>query len=300
MEVVISGASGLIGSHLASSLRADGHRAIALVRRPATGADEIQWDPSAGEIDGESLEGCDAVVHLAGAGIGDRRWSESYKKKVLESRTRGTSLLATTLAGLNTAPRAFLSGSAIGYYGARGDETLTEEATPGDNFLADVCVKWEAAAQSAIDAGIRTAFLRTGIVLTPAGGVLTRLLPLFKLALGGKLGDGRQYMSWISITDEIGAIRFLLDHDVAGPVNLTAPDPVPNAEFTNVLGDVLGRPTLLPVPAFGPRLLLGREMADALLFDSTRVVPAALGRAGYTFSHGDLETALRAELDRPA
>lgn len=299
MDVLVSGSSGLIGTALLPSLEAAGHRTIRLVRRsPAPGADEIQWDPAAGTIDASSIEGVDAVIHLAGAGIGDKRWNDAYKETILESRTRGTSLLANTLAGLTTAPKVLLSGSAIGYYGPRGDETITEETPAGNTFLAEVCIKWEAAAQAAVDAGIRTTFLRTGIVQTPNGGALAKLLPLFKFFVGGKFGSGSQYQSWITIDDEVGAIIHLLDADVSGPVNLTAPAPVTNAEFTKVLGKVLNRPTVVPVPAFGPRLLLGREMADALLFESQKILPTVLVSSGYDFAHPDLETGLRAVLGK--
>ncbi|MEZ5379900.1 MAG: TIGR01777 family oxidoreductase [Acidimicrobiales bacterium] len=294
MDVVITGSSGLIGSALLPALEAAGHRPIRLVRRiPARGADEIQWDPANGELDAESLEGIDAVIHLAGAGIGDKRWTESYKQTLVESRTGGTSLLASALAGLTTPPKVFLSGSAIGYYGDQGDTVLTEASPPADDFLADLCVQWEAAAQSAIDAGITTTFLRTGIVQSPKGGALAKTLPLFKFFLGGKFGSGRQYSSWIHIDDIVAALIFLLDAEVAGPVNLTAPNPVTNTAYTEALGKVLGRPTLLTVPAFGPKLLLGGEMADALLFDSMRVMPTALADAGFEFRFTDVEAALR-------
>jgi uncharacterized protein len=299
MDVAITGASGLIGKALSRALAADGHRPVPLVRRaPAAGEDAIAWDPAAGTIDAASLEGIDAVVHLAGEGIGEKRWNDEQKRRIKDSRVQGTHLLATTLAGLTRPPTTFLSGSAIGFYGDRGDEELTETSNPGDIFLAEVCVAWEAAAAPAVEAGIRTAYLRTGIVLDPDGGALAKTLPLFKLGLGGKMGSGRQWWSWISIDDEVGAIRFLLNTSVTGPVNLTAPAPVTNAEFTKVLGHVLGRPTLLPVPAFGPRLLLGAELADQLLFASQRVLPTVLADAGYTFTTPDLDGALHRVLDR--
>lgn len=299
MDVVITGSSGLIGTALRAALEDAGHRPIALVRRaPTPGADEIQWDVEAGTIDASSLEGIDAVVHLAGAGIGDKRWNAAYKRLVLESRTKGTALLAETLAGLDDKPSVFLSGSAIGYYGPRGEEIITEATPAGDTFLADVCVQWEAAAQPAVDAGIPTAFLRTGIVQTTEGGALQKQLPLFKLGVGGRFGSGRQYQSWITLDDEVGAIVHLLTAGVTGPVNLTAPEPVTNAEFAKTLGKVLKRPAVFPVPAFGPRLLLGREMADALLFESQRILPEVLEASGYTFQHPTLETGLRAVLGK--
>lgn len=295
MDIVISGSSGLIGSRLVPALAGAGHRPIRLVRRaPKPGADEIGWQPADGEIDAASLEGVDAVVHLAGAGIGDKRWDDDYKRLLLTSRTEPTALLAKTLASLSKPPSVLLSGSAIGYYGDRGDEVLTEQSDSGSGFLPDLVRQWEAAAQPAAEAGIRTVYLRTGIVLANDGGALGKMLPLFRFGVGGRFGSGRQYMSWITIDDEIGAIEFLLGADLSGPVNLTAPSPVTNATFTETLGSVLGRPTLLPVPAFGPKLLLGAEAAQALLFDSQRVEPAALNDAGFGFHHPELVDGLRA------
>lgn len=297
---MVTGASGLIGTALCRSLRADGHRVIELVRRPAAGeADAVEWDPAAGRLDAARLEGVDAVVHLAGAGIGDRRWSEERKRVVLESRTRGTALLAEALASLDSRPRVLVSGSAVGFYGDRGDGVVTEESGPGPSFISRICVEWEAAARPAIDAGIRTAFIRTGIVLAPEGGAFGKLVPLFKLGLGGKMGGGREWWSWIALDDEVRAIRFLIDNEVSGPVNLTAPNPARNAEVTRTLGKVLRRPTFLTVPSFGPRLLLGRELADSLLFMSQRVVPAVLSDEGFEFLHPELEGALRHALGRP-
>lgn len=299
MDIAISGASGLIGTALVSALAEAGHRPIRLVRRAAaSGADEISWNPATGEIDAASLDGIDGIVNLSGAGIGDRRWTPAYKELCVTSRTKSTELLAKTAAAMNNQPKVMLSGSAIGYYGSQGDTELVESSAPADDFLAKLTVDWEAAAQPAIDAGIRTAFIRTGIVLSTEGGALPKLLPLFKLFLGGKFGSGDQYMSWISITDEVNAIIHLLDSAISGPVNLTAPNPVTNAEFASVLGRVLGRPSFLPVPAFGPKLVLGTDRADALLFDSMRVLPAVLQSSGYEFAHPDLETALRAILGR--
>jgi uncharacterized protein (TIGR01777 family) len=297
MDVAVTGSSGFIGTALCASLQADGHRVIKVVRRPVRDGElAIQWDPTAGTIDAKGLEGLDAVVHLAGAGIGDKRWNDQRKREILESRTRGTALLTETLAGLDAKPPVLLSGSAMGYYGERGDEVCTEETPAGDIFLSEVCVAWEAAAQPAVDAGIRVPFLRTGIVLDPAGGVLKRLLLLFKPALGGKLGSGRQWWSWISLHDQIAAMRWLIENDVAGPVNLTAPEPVTNADFTKALGAALHRPTFLTVPAFGPKLLLGSEMAQQLLFISERVLPTVLEREGFTFTHRTLGAALDAIL----
>ena len=301
MEVAITGAGGLIGSAVARSLRDDGHTVLSLVRPASTGqragAGAVRWDPVAGTIEAGALEGIDAVVHLAGAGIGDKRWSPARKREILESRTRGTDLLARALAGLSRRPSVFVSGSAVGYYGNRGDEVLTEQSPPGTGFLAGVVRAWEAAAQPAVDAGIRTVFLRNGVVLSGDGGILPRLAMPFRFFVGGRLGPGRQWLSWVSIDDEVGVIRFLFDRaDVSGPVNVTGPSPVTNAQLTGALGATLHRPTVVPVPAFGPRLILGREMADELLFVSQRAVPSALTAAGYDFVHDDVATALRAVL----
>lgn len=301
MDIVITGSSGLIGSALKTALIADGHRPIAMVRRaPNAGADEIRWNPTSGDIDADALEGVDAVIHLAGAGIADKRWTDSWKKVLVESRTVSTSLLSSTLAGLQTPPKVFMSGSAIGIYGNRGDEVLTEESALSDsNFFVDLVQRWEDAAQSATDAGIRTVFLRTGIVQSTEGGALKKQLPLFKFSLVGKLGSGEQYVSWITMDDQIAAIQHLLTSSISGPVNITAPNPVTNAEYTKTLAKVLGRPAFpLPVPSFGPKLLLGGEMADRILFDSARVHPTALLEDGFEFNHRDLESGLRALLGK--
>jgi uncharacterized protein (TIGR01777 family) len=297
MKIVISGASGLIGTQLVAKLSSSGHDVVRLVRRsPKSG--EIQWNPKSGTLDAAALEGTDAVIHLSGAGIGDKRWTDGYRKEILDSRTATTALLAKTMASLSRKPSVFLSGSAIGIYGARNDEQLTEVSTHGTGFLAEVCEQWEAAAKPAVDAGIRTVYLRTGIVLSPKGGALKKLLPLFKLGVGGKFGNGKQWQSWISIDDEIGAIEHLLTANVSGAVNLTAPNPVTNAEFTKVLASVLKRPAIVPVPTFAPKILLGGELADALLFTGQRVIPAALNASGYMFKHTTLESAFRSLLSK--
>ena len=297
MKIVISGASGLIGTQLVAKLSTSGHEVVRLVRRsPKSG--EIQWNPKSGTLDAAALDGVDAVIHLSGAGIGDKRWTSSYRKEILDSRTATTALLAKTMASLSRKPSVFLSGSAIGIYGARNDEQLTEVSAHGTGFLAEVCEQWEAAAKPAVDAGIRTVYLRTGIVLTPKGGALKKLLPLFKLGVGGKFGNGKQWQSWISIDDEIGAIEHLLTANVSGAVNLTAPNPVTNAEFTKVLASVLKRPAIVPVPTFAPKILLGGELADALLFTGQRVIPAALNASGYMFKHTTLESAFRSLLSK--
>jgi len=298
VKVAITGSSGLIGTALHRRLEAGGHQVLAVVRRPVEGGEPaLRWDPDTGTIDGAGLEGVDAVVHLAGAGIGDERWTDERKRVVTESRTRSTELLATTLAGLDAKPSVLVSGSAIGYYGDRGDEVLTEQSAPGDDFLARLCVAWEAAATPAADAGIRLATIRTGLVLTPDGGALPKLLPLFKLGVGGRFGSGRQWWSWITLDDQVDAIVWLLSAEVAGPVNLTAPHPVTNRDFTKVLAHVVHRPALLPVPSFGPGLLVGRELAQALLFTSARVQPAALEAGGYPFHQTELVDGLRSVLE---
>lgn len=300
-KIAITGASGLIGSALSARLRAAGHTVIPVVRRPASGdTGAVLWDPKAGTIDAGGLEGLDGVVHLAGAGIGDHRWNDAYKREVLESRTKGTELLSRTLAGLASPPPVLVSGSAIGIYGDTGDAAVDESSPHARDFLADVCVQWEAATAPAEEAGIRVVHLRTGIVLTPDGGALAKLLPLFKLGAGGRMGSGRQWWSWISLRDELSVIEWLLDNEVRGPVNATAPSPVTNAELTRTLGAVLHRPTVLPVPSFGPKLLLGSELARALLFTSQRVHPGVLTGHGFEFADATLESALRSMLNRPA
>jgi uncharacterized protein (TIGR01777 family) len=299
MRIAVTGASGLIGTALGAALQADGHDVRPVTRGAASGPGAILWDPMAGEIDAAGFEGVDAVVHLAGANIGAKRWSEPTKREVRESRLRGTDLLARTLAGLHPRPSTLLCGSAMGYYGDTGDEDVTETSPPGDDFFARLAVEWEAAAQPAVDAGIRTAYLRTSMVLTGSGGALGRMVPLFRWGVGGRLGSGRQWWSWISIDDQVGAIRFLLERDdLAGPVNLASPDPITNAGFSKALGRALHRPAVVPVPAFGPRLVLGRELADGLVFTSQRVRPAVLVGAGYEYRHSDIDSALAAALTR--
>ena len=297
MKIIISGASGLIGTPLVASLRKHGHEVVQLVRRSAK-QNESQWNPATGVIDRAIIDGADAVIHLSGAGIGDRRWTAKYKQELLDSRTKSTALLATTIAKCNKKPSVFLSGSAIGIYGARGDEELTEQSSHGDSFLAEICKQWEAAAKPAVDAGVRTVFLRTGIVLTPLGGALKKQLPLFKLGLGGKFGDGRAWQSWISLDDELAAIEHLLTAKVSGAVNLTAPNPVTNADFTTALARALKRPAILPIPKFGPSLLLGGELAEALLFTGQRVMPDVLQKSGFAFQHSTVDVALRALLNK--
>ena len=294
MRVAITGASGLIGSALVPHLRSHGHEVLRLVRRLAAAPDEISWDPTAGTVDLEALAGVDGVVHLAGAGVGDHRWTESYKREILQSRVQGTSTIARAMAALDPKPRALVCGSAIGYYGNRGDTPLDETSAPGTGFLADVVVAWEAAAAPAQEAGIRTTFARTGLVVAKGGGAFAKLMPIFRLGAGGKVGSGSQYWSFMSLSDEIDALTHLLESDLSGPVNLTAPTPVTNADATAALGKLLHRPALLPVPAFALKAVLG-EFADDVL-SSARVLPRVLEASGFTFSQPTISKALRAEL----
>ncbi|WP_018635804.1 TIGR01777 family oxidoreductase [Parafrankia elaeagni] len=295
MKVAVTGSSGLIGSALLPALRADGHEVVRIVRRPPGEPSEIRWDPAAGMLDPTALRGVDAVVNLAGAGIGDHRWTSDYRQRLRSSRIDGTRLLAETLAGLSPAPRVLLSGSAIGWYGtAAGSETaaLDESAAPGDGFLAGLARDWEAATTAADQAGLRVVHLRTGIVLSARGGMLPRLLPIFRLGAGGRLGSGRQWLSWISLIDTVGALRFLLGaEEVRGPVNLVAPHPVTNAEFTTALAHAVRRPAVARVPRAALRLALG-AFADEGVFASQRLTPAALLGAGFAFAHPDLASAL--------
>lgn len=298
MKILITGASGLIGTALTAELIKQGHTTVSAVRREPRRNDEVQWNPTAGQINMSAFDGVDAVVHLAGAGIGDKRWTNDYKREILESRTLGTSTLADAMAQLTVKPKVFLSGSAIGIYGDRHDETLNESSAHGNGFLADVCEQWEAAAAPAAAAGIRTVLLRTGIVLSTKGGALKKQLPLFKLGAGGKFGNGKQWQSWISINDEVNAIIHLLTSSLSGPVNLTAPTPVTNGTFTKTLASVVNRPALLPIPSFGPKALLGSELADALLYTGQFVTPDALLADGFSFEHPTLDVALRALLKK--
>ena len=299
MKILISGSHGLVGSALIKSLTANGHEVIRLVRHARTvGAPEIEWQPDKGLIDKEHLEGLDAVVHLAGENIAEGRWTDEKKRAILESRVKGTALLSETLATLRRPPTVFLSASAIGYYGNRGDELLTETSTPGNDFLADVYKQWEKATTPAAEKGIRTVLTRFGIILAEHGGALAKMLTPFRMGIGGRVGDGKQWMSWIALDDVVGAIQFVLrDGFVNGPVNFVAPIPVTNAEFTKTLGSVLSRPTFLPVPAFGVRLAFG-EMADALLLSSQRVEPEVLKSRGFAFSFARLEPTLKHILHR--
>ncbi|HYF38145.1 MAG TPA: TIGR01777 family oxidoreductase [Gemmatimonadales bacterium] len=297
MNVVISGASGLIGTALAARLKSAGHRVQRLVRRRAA-TEEISWDPAAGKLDAAPLEGSDAVINLAGENIGVR-WTEARKVRIRQSRVQGTTLLSQTLARLVRPPQVLISVSAVGIYGDRGDETLTESSAPGDpgrDFLVAVCREWEAAANPARAAGIRVVHPRIGVVLSPEGGALQKLLLPFRLGVGGKTGSGNQWMSWVALDDVAEALVYLLTAEsLEGPVNLTAPVPVTNRDFTRVLGQVLGRPAVLPVPALALRAIFG-EMANRTLLSSARVLPERLIRSGYRFAYPELEGALRSML----
>jgi uncharacterized protein (TIGR01777 family) len=302
MDVAITGSTGLIGTALAAELRRLGHRVRRVVRGGPGAAEPgtVVWDLEAGTIDAAALEGVDAVVHLAGEGIAERRWTVAQKERILRSRVDGTTLIARTVAGLDPRPTVLVCASGISVYGDQGDRVLTEADPPAEGFLPDVVVAWEAAAAPAAAAGIRTVHLRSGIVLDGEGGALAKQLPLFKLGLGGRFGDGRQWLPWISLPDEVGAIVHLLGSEVAGPVNLCSPEPVTNAEFTETLARVLSRPSLIPIPKLGPTIVLGRELTETLLYWSTRAVPAVLEADGYRFRHPRLEAALRDLLRRPA
>jgi len=299
MDIAITGSHGLIGSALVPALARDGHRPIRLVRGAPAGPDELAWDPAAAAIDGGGLEGIDGVVHLAGAGIGDKRWTDARKRLILESRVHGTTLLAETLAGLTKPPGVLISGSGVDVYGPHADEALSEDSAPGTGFLADVCKQWEGATKPAADAGIRVALVRTGPVLSIDGGMLKRLLLPFRLGLGGRIATGEQYMSWIAIDDHVGALQHLLARDdISGPCNLTAPNPVTNTEFTKTLGRVVRRPTPIPTPLLPLKLLYGDELVHELLATGQRVLPTRLEKTGYQFVHPTLEEALRAAVDR--
>jgi uncharacterized protein (TIGR01777 family) len=294
MIVAVTGSTGLVGTALVGSLEAAGHVVSRVVRRPVRdGQHEIQWDPAAGQIDTAPLAGVDAVVHLAGESLAAHRWTEAFKAEIRDSRVRGTRLLCDALAGLATRPGVLVSASAVGYYGDRGEETVDESSAPGTGFLAEVCQQWEAATQSARDAGIRVVNLRLGVVLSPQGGALAQMLTPFKLGVGGVIGSGRQYLSWISIDDLVSAIQLVLrTESLTGPVNAVTPNPVTNREFTKTLGRVLGRPTVFSMPAFAARFAFG-EMADEMLLSGVRVEPSALLKAGFAFQYPELDSALR-------
>lgn len=293
MRIAVTGSSGLVGSQLTPFLEGGGHEVIRIVRRTPRNDLEVRWEPERGVLDASSLEGIDAVIHLAGEGIADGRWNEAKKRRILETRVEPTKLLARAMASMSNPPKVLVSASAIGYYGDRGDEPLDETSTVGNSFLADVCAGWELATEPAAQAGVRVVNGRIGIVLTPQGGALKPMLLPFKLGAGGVMGNGRQYWSCISLDDLIGSLTHcVLTDSLHGPVNLVCPEPVTNREFTKTLAKVLRRPAFLPMPAFAVRLLLG-EMADALILASTRVTPTRLLDSGYSFRHPTVESALR-------
>lgn len=285
-RIAITGASGLIGTALIGHLKSEGHTVQRLVRRPVVSADEIQWDPAAGTVDLAALEGIDAVIHLAGANVGDKRWSKKYKAEILNSRLMGTTTIANAVNAVK--PQVFISASAIGWYGETGNRAVTEEDRPGDDFLAAVCKEWEAAADLATNS--RTVKIRTGLVLDPTGGALGKMLPLFKFGLGGKLGNGKQWWSWITLHDQIRAICHLLEKPVEGAVNLTAPNPATNQEFTSALARALHRPALFPVPGIALKVALGGFSTEIL--GSKKVMPAKLLDSGFTFDYPHIAPAL--------
>ncbi len=296
-KIAVTGASGLVGSELVSTLRRDGFEVLRLVRRAPSAHDEIRWDPDSGTIDAEGLRGITGAVHLAGENVASGRWTKAKKAKIRDSRVAGTALLAGALAELSPTPRTLISASAVGYYGARGEEVLDESAAHGNGFLASVCGEWEAAAASARDAGIRVVYARIGIVLASRGGALAKMKMPFLLGVGGPIGDGRQYMSWITLEDLVSALVFALQtEELEGPANFVSPTPVTNADFTAALGRVLKRPTAFRVPKFALRLAAGSDMANEMLLGGSRVTPAALHAHGFRWEHTTLEPALRSLL----
>ena len=290
-RIAVTGASGLIGSALVGYLKSQGHTVQRLVRRPAVSSEEITWDPIAGTVDMEALAGVDAVIHLAGAGVSDKRWTKKYKAEILNSRLLGTTTIAKAVAIVK--PQVFISASAIGWYGESGNRAVVETDRVGDDFLAAVCREWESAADLAGD--VRTVKLRTGLVLDPTGGALGKMLPIFRFGLGGKLSNGKQWWSWITLHDQIRAIAFLLENKISGPVNLTSPNPVTNSEFTAGLARAMHRPALFPVPAFALKIVLGGFSAEVL--GSKKVMPQALTEAGFTFDYPHISSALEKLVD---
>lgn len=294
MRVVVTGSTGLIGAALVTNLRADGHEVRRLVRHAPRAADETQWHPSSGVLEPSAVDGFDAVVHLAGAGIGDHRWTDDYKQLIRDSRVSGTTAVAEAVAAAAEPPRVLISGSAVGFYGDTGEEAFDEAAPSGEGFLASVVRDWEAASAPAAEAGVRVVNIRTGIVLSPDGGLLKQMLPIFKLGLGGRLGSGRQWMSWVSIADHVAATRFLLvKDDISGPVNVTAPEPVRNKDFTKSLAHAVHRPAVAIVPSLALKAALGGFAEEGALV-SQRVLPARLETAGFAFTFADVDAALGA------
>ncbi len=294
MRVLVSGSTGLVGTELVEQLTSHGHQPVRLLRGPATdGVDHFRWDPSKGDLDPGAVESVDAVVHLAGESIASRRWTKAQKQRILQSRVTGTTLLADAVASAGEPPSVFLSGSAIGFYGNRGDERLTEQSPPGQGFAAEVCIAWEAATNTISTDSTRVTHLRTGIVLDANRGALAEQLPFFRLGLGGRIGSGQQWFSWISLADEVAAILHLLDADIEGPANLTAPSPVTNAEFTAALGGALKRPTAIPTPKLALWAKLGRELSQTLLEGGAHVSPVVLAEDGFVFGDQLVDDALR-------
>jgi uncharacterized protein (TIGR01777 family) len=291
-RIAITGASGLIGSALVGHLKSEGHTVQRLVRRATVAPDEIQWDPKTGYVDIEALRGVDAVIHLAGVGVGDKRWTKRYKSEILNSRLLGTTAIANAVAEVK--PQVFISASAIGWYGDSGNRAVVESDSVGNDFLAAVCREWEGAADLAGD--VRTVKLRTGLVLDPTGGALGRMLPLFRFGLGGKLGSGKQWWSWITLHDVVRAIIFALENPIAGPVNLTTPNPVTNQEFTAALARAMNRPALFPAPAIALKLALGGFSSEVL--GSKKVMPNALSDAGFVWDYPHITNALTALIDQ--
>ena len=285
-RIAISGSSGLIGTALVGHLKSEGHTVQRLVRRAPVAADEVQWDPQTGYVDLSALEGVDAVIHLAGVGVGDKRWTKRYKSEILNSRLMGTTTIAKAVAELK--PQVFISASAIGWYGESGNRAVIETDRVGDDFLAAVCREWEAAADLAGD--VRTVKIRTGLVLDPTGGALGKMLPLFRLGFGGKLGSGKQWWSWLTLHDQIRAIVFALEHQISGPVNLTSPNPITNQEFTSALARALHRPAVFPAPAIALRIALGGFSTEVL--GSKKVIPHVLQEAGFTWDYPHITEAL--------
>jgi len=297
MKVAVTGSSGLIGKALIELLEASEHEVIRIIRdQSKLDSNTRYWNPATGDIDTTAFDEADAVVHLAGANIGERRWSDNRKRELRESRVTATELLVEAMHAVHNPPAVLVAGSAVGYYGNRGDEVLSEDSEPGKGFLADLTVDWEAATNTAEHEGTRVVLARTGLVVSGNAPFLTKMLKPFKLGLGGPLGDGTQWWSWIDIEDEVRALAFLLTSNLSGPINLCSPNPVTNREFTRTLASVLKRPALLPVPRFGPRLLLGAELADELLFCSTKAMPNVLCNAGFEFEHDNLQATLQRAL----
>ncbi len=297
MKILVTGSHGLVGSYLVPALTTAGHTVLRLLRSQVTSENnEISWDPLAGSIEQNKLENLDAIVHLAGENIATGRWTAKKKALIHDSRVQGTRFLSKILASLDRKPKVFISASAVGFYGNRGNEVLNEESPSGSGFLAETCREWEAASESANNAGIRVVFLRFGVILSNKGGALSKMLPPFKLGLGGKIGNGKQYMSWVSIIDVVGAIQHVLNReDIKGPINIVAPQAITNLEFTKALGKVLAKPTVFPMPGLAARLVFG-EMAKELLLASTRVESTRLKDSGYTFQHPEIEMALQSLL----